>query len=229
MELIPEAREKKQQYREAVVNPPVFDELAKLAPARGSFVPPTSSSRFVPPASQAVSRGGPYSPSSRSTVLPPKFGGQRPSAEEQQARDKEEEEKRWKQKQILLPPPKPWPAPREPELSFPATGRITQGWVVPELSDMSCSSAVLKKTDSIAGLGISHSDTQHFALQPLAALDLGQFVCHVGREDKGKPQIDDKLPFDVSNHPYVRLLLLFGVGSTGRCRCAVLLLLRRTC
>ena len=78
-------------------------------------------------------------------------------------------------------------------------------WVVPSISDFSCSRrtlAVIKPEMSTvpAALSVLQEHLDDFASHPMNPLGLTDYLCHVSRADCAMARVNDSLPFDVSQH-----------------------------
>ena len=70
-------------------------------------------------------------------------------------------------------------------------------WVVPRISDYSCSRFYLD-IKNCAAVNIPAKQIQAFATRPLAPLKLEKFVKYLSRSELGQPLVSGALPFDVS-------------------------------
>ena len=82
-------------------------------------------------------------------------------------------------------------------LSRPESYASHRLWVVPRISDYSCSQFYLD-VQNCAAVNIPFKQLQAFATKPLAPIKLEMFVSDLSRSQLGMPPVSNALPFDVS-------------------------------
>ena len=103
----------------------------------------------------------------------------------------------------------PWDAvPAEPAAQCSVISQADMNWIVPKISDFSCTLRTLSeiRRDLCISRGIdttlelSSNDLNYFAGCPLYPLGVSEYTALATRVDCGQPLLDTRMPFDVSAH-----------------------------
>jgi hypothetical protein len=103
-----------------------------------------------------------------------------------------------------------WPKPRAPidmkavseiPLDIPSEKFLHRSCLAPRVANYSCSQRVLAPFVS-GKLGISDKEILAFSSMPLLPIQLDNYLQRLNRDQMGYEQVPNKLPFDVSRHPY---------------------------